>query len=283
MPGSADAVRFPVYCLKPANDERVASIAHAFGGTTPDTRICDEGANEGPDLYCIANRAVDEDAIHDGVDRACRDLESASPSIDCHADCPSGCGDAYARADWVFSIYSAAMGITDSSDDTTCNFFGGDGEFSPGDLPPLSAPSSAISTALPPRPDCTADPSTAGPSPTPPPRPSPTPPAPAPRTSSPAPPGEEADASGARAEDDQPGSPTPPAPAPSTRRGPSPHLLGIFAAATSALCCVVIHRRRRQGAVRMAQLDGLRAASAATSSGRGVTNMEMSGGFAAMH
>lgn len=290
MPGSQDTVRFPVYCLKPANDERVDAIARAFNGTSPDTGICDAGTNEGPDLYCVANRGASEDEVRDGMDRACHELHSASPSIDCRANRPNGCHDVWAKADWAFSIYSAAMGITDDADDVTCNFYSAGDEFSGGDLPPLSGPSAAISSAIPPRMDCAADPNTVPvlpgrtppsprPSPPPSPRPSPGPsPGPSPPPSPPPSP-----APGRRRYTPRTTTPEPSAASLTSKPRRWPRIL-LGVAAVSLLLCCYVRRQRRIGEVRMAHLDGLRSASAGHSISSGSRNVELSGsGFAAMH
>jgi hypothetical protein len=123
-----DSQRYDVFCLRPANAEKVDALASVLGGVAPDTSLCMAGPASHPTSHCIADRGVYRDGsrwdLASGLRHACQRLEGAD---NCTAGMPRACeADPFATADWVFSRYVEQFGGADSEEDaeTLCEQLG---------------------------------------------------------------------------------------------------------------------------------------------------------------
>ncbi|CAE7329141.1 TDP1 [Symbiodinium natans] len=127
---------YTVDCVKPIFRGKPQAVAAAYGGSAPDTQVCQAGWQAKPTQYCVASRG-DIDPLGAGLGWACDEL--GRMGHDCTEGRPSACSeDVYTQSDWAFSMYFELMKEKGSAE-SICNF-GGVG----------------IVTALPGRLDCMA-------------------------------------------------------------------------------------------------------------------------------
>eukprot|EP00929_Paragymnodinium_shiwhaense_P088196 TRINITY_DN48450_c0_g1_i1.p1 TRINITY_DN48450_c0_g1~~TRINITY_DN48450_c0_g1_i1.p1 ORF type:complete len:972 (-),score=119.00 TRINITY_DN48450_c0_g1_i1:109-3024(-) len=145
--------RFTIHCLYSAITGRLQVLAESLGGQAPDTSICQAGEDKAPMQYCIADRGAPFNVVDDSVQFACRKLQGVLDNPCASVPKGSGCalddptGDVYSHADWIFSIYYAYYGPSASGiNKKACGLKG-----------------AGVLTALPPRPECTANPASISP------------------------------------------------------------------------------------------------------------------------
>jgi hypothetical protein len=100
--------RYDVFCVKPASEGKGAAVARAFGGSQPNTSLCEAGPSTRAKSYCVANPGVSQrgngDNLTSGLRHACQRLQDVN--LNCTSDMPDVCAaDPFASADWVFSNY----------------------------------------------------------------------------------------------------------------------------------------------------------------------------------
>lgn len=154
---------FSIPCIKPIFNGKPQAIAQAFGGSAPNTSICERGWEGRPAEHCVASRGADLSALGKAVHWVCSEL--SQKGIDCQRGKPAACRDSeYSEADWFFSLFYEVSKAPGGDSGHLCDFGG-----------------AGVLTALPPQPECVQVRGAPTPGPSPSPAPT-TPPAPPRRT-----------------------------------------------------------------------------------------------------
>lgn len=132
----------PIYCLSPTEHWKLRAISTEFGGSVPDTTICEAGKDKHPALHCVASRSANISVVQRQSLYACERLKGR---YDCD-EVPPYCKAGYLKGDWVFSVAFAHYHDQHPRFAKSLCHFGGAG----------------LLTPIPSRPDCTADPATVG-------------------------------------------------------------------------------------------------------------------------
>ncbi|CAE7211129.1 unnamed protein product, partial [Symbiodinium pilosum] len=112
---------YPVECVKPIFRGKPEAVAAAYGGSAPDTQVCEAGWQAKPTQYCVASRG-DIDPLKAGLTWVCSEL--GSMGHDCTEGRPAACaGDLYTESDWAFSMFFELKKADGAAEDV-CNFGG---------------------------------------------------------------------------------------------------------------------------------------------------------------
>jgi len=133
--GKEGSEAYPIECIKPIFKGKPEAIAKAFGGSAPDTDVCEKGWGPESKKYCVASRS-DEIQLYKAVVWVCDRM--IQKDLDCEKGMPPACLDSdYSKADWIFSTYYETNKVPGEDNDHLCDFTG-----------------SGLLTALPPQPEC---------------------------------------------------------------------------------------------------------------------------------
>jgi len=147
---------YPIQCVKPIFRGKPEAIAAAYGGSAPNTAICEAGWEATPKQYCVASRG-DIDPLGAGLGWVCDHL--GQMGHDCTEGLPAACADdIYTKSDWAFSMYfELKKGEADAA--SICDFNGaGVVTALPGRLDCMAVKTLASTTSTAAAPTTTADP-----------------------------------------------------------------------------------------------------------------------------